>query len=167
MVTRNNAFLTFYRWFRRNYTELHRQISVCWWEKYGLSIIWKSRQIWGESALWKSDHNMPLKHWYQFSSIIHVLISFFCSKSIDHLGTESVQYIVLTHRMFWKYDFSYNPDLSRKNGPCSVKIAWYRVSQKKVYSSFLGKRWNKCLLKLTSFTPCSAQTLLYHLTKFY
>ena len=39
--------------------------------------------------------------------------------------------------------------------------------QKKVYLSFLGKRWNKCLLKLTSFTLCNAQTLLYHLTKFY
>ena len=43
----------------------------------------------------------------------------------------------------------------------------YRVSQKKVYSSFLGKRWSKCSLKLTSFTQCNAQTLLYHLTKFY
>ena len=43
---------------------------------------------------------------------------------------------------------------------------YYRVSQKKVYSSFLGKRWSKCLLKLTSFTLCNAPTLLYHLTKF-
>ena len=43
----------------------------------------------------------------------------------------------------------------------------YRVSPKKVYSSFLGKRWNKCVLKLTSFTVCNAQILLYHLIKFY
>ena len=49
----------------------------------------------------------------------------------------------------------------------SLKSYMYRVFHKKVYSSFLGKIWSKCLLKLTPFTQCNAQTLLYHMTKFY
>ena len=37
----------------------------------------------------------------------------------------------------------------------------YRVSPKKVYSSFLGKRWSKCLLKLTSFTQCKPSSIIW------
>ena len=43
-----------------------------------------------------------------------------------------------------------------------LSIYYTGCPQKKVYSSFLGKRWSKCVLKFTSFTVHNAQTLLYN-----
>ena len=63
MVTRNNAFSTFYRWYLRNYmyTELDGQISVCWWEKYGLSYDIKiSTSLRWVSVVKKWSQHAPL-----------------------------------------------------------------------------------------------------------
>ena len=50
-----------------------------------------------------------------------------------------------------------------QNSQCKIYFFKYRVSPKKVYSSFLGKRWSKSLFKFTSFTLHNAPTL----TKFH